>query len=94
MGTDMGVKKGMAFDIYEQRAEGGADSRFLLGEGKVEKEGLNPHEAILKVKGKNNGDKKLYELLQNADENTSIILVSKASYDFLEKSLNFLNRDN
>lgn len=94
VGTDMGAKKGMAFDIYEQRKEGGADSRFLLGEGKVEKEGLAANEAILKVKGKNNGDEKLYELLQNADENTEIVLVSKASYDILDKGLNFLNRNN
>ena len=91
-GTDMGLKKGMAFDIYEQRAEGGADSRFLLGEGKVEKDGLAPAEAILKVKGKNNGDEKLFELLQNSDENTKIVLISKASYDILDKGLNFLNR--
>lgn len=93
VGTDMGAKKGMAFDIFEQRAEGGADSRFLLGEGKVEKEGLTANEAILKVKGKNNGDEKLYELLQNMDENTKVVLVSKASYDIMEKGLNFLNRN-
>ncbi len=93
VGTDMGVKKGMAFDIYEQRSEGGADSRFLLGTGKVEKEGLKANEAVLKVKGKNDGDKKLYELLKNMDENTSIVLVSKASYDILQKGMNFLNRD-
>ncbi|MDE6403374.1 MAG: hypothetical protein K2K86_06170 [Muribaculaceae bacterium] len=94
VGTAMGVKKGMKFDIYEQRAEGGADSRFLLGEGKVEKEGLTANEAIIKVKGKDNGDEKLLDLLQNADENTKIVLISKASYDFLDKGLNFLNRDN
>lgn len=88
VGTNMGVKKGMAFDIFEQRAEGGADSRFLLGEGKVEKDGLSPTEAILKVKGKNNGDEKLYELLQNIDEDTEIVLVSKASYNLLDKVLN------
>ena len=93
VGTDMGAKKGMAFDIFEQRAEGGADSRFLLGEGKVEKDGLTANEAILKVKGKNNGDEKLYELLQNMDENTKVVLVSKASYDIMEKGLNFLNRN-
>lgn len=93
-GTDMGLKKGMTFDIFEQRAEGGADSRFLLGEGKVEKDGLTANEAILKVKGKNNGDEKLFELLQNSDENTNIVLISKASYDFLDKGLNFLNRNN
>lgn len=46
-GTDMGLKKGMAFDIFEQRSEGGSDSRFLLGEGKVEKDGLTATEAIL-----------------------------------------------
>lgn len=94
VGTDMGVKKGMNFDIFEQRAEGGAESRFLLGEGKVEKDGLTNSEAVLKVKGKNNGDEKLYELLQNADENTKIVLVSKAGYDILDKGLNFLNRNN
>ncbi len=93
VGTDMGAKKGMAFDIFEQRAEGGADSRFLLGEGKVEKDGLTANESILKVKGKNNGDEKLYELLQNMDENTKVVLVSKASYDIMEKGLNFLNRN-
>lgn len=93
VGTDMGVKKGMAFDIYVQKAEGGVDSRYLLGTGKVEKEGLSSTESILKVKGKNDGDKKLGELVKNMDEDTSIILVSKASYDILEKGLNFLNRD-
>lgn len=94
VGSDMGLKKGMVFDIFEQRAEGGADSRFLLGEGKVEKDGLTANEAILKVKGKNNGDEKLFELLQNSDENTKIVLVSKASYDILDKGLNFFNRTN
>lgn len=92
IGTDMGAKKGMVFDIYEQRAEGGADSRFLLGEGKVEKDGLTANEAILKVKGKNNGDEKLYELLQNMDGDTKVVLVSKASHDILDKGLNFFNR--
>lgn len=92
VGTDMGIKKGMNFDIFEQRAEGGADSRFLLGEGKVEKEGLTATEAILKVKGKDNGDEKLFDLLQNADENTKIVLISKASYNILDKGLNFFNR--
>lgn len=94
VGTAMGVKKGMKFDIYEQRAEGGADSRFLLGEGKVEKDGLTANEAIIKVKGKNNGDEKLLDLIQNTDENTKIVLISKASYDFLEGGLNVLNRNN
>ena len=61
--------------------------------GKVEKDGLTANEAILKVKGKNNGDEKLYELLQNMDENTKVVLVSKASYDIMEKGLNFLNRN-
>lgn len=92
VGTNMGVKKGMNFDIYEQRKEGGADARFLLGEGKAEKDGLEPDSAILKVKGKNHGDQKLYQLLQNADENTEIVLVSKATYDILDKGLNFLNK--
>ena len=31
VGTNMGVKKGMKFDIYEQRKEGDDESRFLLG---------------------------------------------------------------
>lgn len=93
IGTDMGVTKGMVFDIYEQRAEGGVDSRFLLGEGKVEKEGLTANEAIIKVEGKNDGDKKLFELLRNMDEHTQVILISKARYDILDKGLNFLNRD-
>lgn len=92
IGTDMGVTRGMVFDIYEQRAEGGADSRFLLGEGKVEKEGLTANEAIIKVQGKNDGDKKLFELLRNMDENTQVILISKARYDILDKGLEFLNR--
>jgi len=94
VGTDMGLKKGMTFDIFEQRADGGDDSRYLLGEGKVEKDGLAAKEAILKVKGKNNGDEKIYDLLQNADENTKIVLISKANYDILDKGLNFLNRNN
>lgn len=91
-GTNMGIKKGMTFDIFEQRAEGGADSRFLLGEGKVEKDGLTATSAILKVKGKNNGDEKLFELLQNADETTKVVLISKANRNFLDKGLDFLNK--
>ncbi len=94
IGTDMGLKKGMPFEIYEQRKEGGDDSRFLLGEGKVEKDGLSATEAILKVKGKNDGDEKIYTLLQNADDNTEIILISKASRDILDKGLDFLGRGN
>lgn len=93
-GTDMGLKKGMTFDIFEQRAEGGADTRLFLGEGKVEKDGLAPTEAILSVKGKNNGDERLLELIQNQDNGTKIVLVSKASYNILDKGLNFLKRDN
>lgn len=92
VGTNMGVKKGMKFDIYEQRAEGGSDSRFLLGEGSVEKDGLTANEAVIKVKGKNDGDKKLYNLLQNMDEDTKIILVSKASYDVFDKVSGFFNK--
>jgi len=94
VGTDMGLKKGMTFDIFEQRADGDDDSRYLLGEGKVEKDGLTAKEAILKVKGKNNGDEKIYDLLQNADENTKIILISKANRNFLDKTNSFLQRDN
>lgn len=94
VGTDMGAKKGMAFDIYEQQEEGGADSRYLLGEGKVEKDGLTTNEAILNVKGKNDGDKKLYELLQNLDGSTKIVLVSKATYNILERGTEFLNSNN
>lgn len=93
VGTKMGVKKGMLFDIYEQRAEGGSDSRFFLGEGKVEKDGLTADESVIKITGKNDGDKKLFELLRNMDEDTQIILISKASYDILDKGLNFLNRN-
>lgn len=93
VGTDMGVKKGMAFDIYEQRKEGGAEARFLLGEGKAEKNGLEANSAILKVKGKNDGHKKLYQLLQNADENTEIVLISKASYSILDRGTDILTRD-
>mgnify|MGYP004449213149 FL=1 len=85
VGTNMGVKKGMKFDIYEQRKEGDDESRFLLGEGKVEKDQLSETEAILKVKGKNNGDQRLFDLQQNIDENTVIVLVSKASYDIFDK---------
>lgn len=84
-GTAMGMRKGLAFDIYEQRVEGDEDSLFLLGEGKVEKDGLTASEAVLSVKGKNNGDEKLYELLQNADENTMVVLVSKTSGNIFEK---------
>lgn len=90
VGTNMGVVSGMAFDIYEQRAEGGDDSRFLLGTGKVDKNGLTANEAILKFKGKDNGDVKLFELLQNADEDTKIVCISKATYNILDKGLNFL----
>lgn len=92
VGTDMGLKKGMNFDIYEQRSDGGADSRILLGEGKVEKDGLTPGEAILKIKGKNKGDEKLATLLQNANDNIEIVAISKAGYDILDKGLNFFNR--
>lgn len=89
-GTDMGVASGMAFDIYEQRADGGDDSRFLLGTGKVEKNGLTANEAILKFKGKDNGDVKLNTLMQNADDKTKIVCISKASYNILDKGLNLL----
>lgn len=91
-GTDMGLKKGMRFDIYEQRADGDADTRFLLAEGTVEKDRLSPTEAIVKVNGKDDGEKKLYDLLQNADENTKIVLISKAHYNALDKGLNFFNK--
>ena len=84
-GTDMGVRKGMQFDIYEQRKEGGEYFRFLLGEGKVEKDQLSATEAIVKVKGKDNGDEKLFELQQNLDENTEIVLVSKTFYNVFDK---------
>ena len=46
-----------------------------------------------RVQKYSNGDEKLYELLQNMDENTKVVLVSKASYDIMEKGLNFLNRN-
>lgn len=91
-GTNMGIKKGMHLDIYEQRAEGGEDSRHLLGEATVEKDGLAATEAIVKVKGKDGGEKKLYELLQNADENTKIVLISKCHDNIFQKGLNFLSK--
>lgn len=91
VGTDMGVKEGMDFDIYEQHAEGGADSRFLLGEGKVEKKGLTANEAILKIKGKNNGAEKLFQLLQDMDGDIKVVLVSKAHYNIIEKGQNIID---
>ena len=71
--------------LKRARKEGDDESRFLLGEGKVEKDQLSETEAILKVKGKNNGDQRLFDLQQNIDENTVIVLVSKASYDIFDK---------
>ncbi len=93
IGTDMGLKKGMPFEIYEQRKEGGEDSRFLLGEASVEKDGLTASEAILKVKGKKDGDERIYTLLQNADGDTEIILVSKAKRDVFDKMGDFFGKD-
>lgn len=79
-GTAMGLRKGMIFDIYEQRKEGGDDARFLIAEGKVKGDGLIAGEAILSVKGKNDGDRRLFELIQNFNEDTDIILISKANH--------------
>lgn len=45
------------------------------------------------MKGKNDGHKKLYQLLQNADENTEIVLISKASYSILDRGTDVLTRD-
>lgn len=80
IGTYAGVKKGMLFDIYEQRKEGDDDSRFLIGEGKVKGDGLDTKEAVISIKGKNDGDKRLFDLIKNMDEGTEIILVSKANH--------------
>lgn len=93
-GSDMGLKKGMTFEIFEQRAEGGADTRLLLGEGKVEKDGLTPNSAILSIKGKNNGDVRLNTLLKNQDENIKVVLVSKAGKNIMDAIGSFLDRDN
>lgn len=80
-GTAMGVDKGMIFDIFEQRSEGGDDARFLIGEGKV-KGGLDLNECVISIKGKNDGDKKLFDLIKNLSEDTEIILISKANHGF------------
>lgn len=79
-GTAYGLRKGMIFDIYEQRKEGGDDARFLIAEGKVKGDGLTATEAILSVKGKNDGDKALYDLIKNMNEDTELILISKANH--------------
>ena len=80
IGTYAGVKKGMLFDIYEQRKEGDDDSRFLIGAGKVKGDGLDTKEAVISIKGKNDGDKRLFDLIKHMDEGTEIILVSKANH--------------
>lgn len=80
IGTALGLRKGMIFDIYEQRKEGGDDSRFLIGEGKVKGDKLLANEAIISIKGKNDGDKILFDLIQNMNEDTEIILISKANH--------------
>ncbi len=79
-GTAEGLRKGMIFDVFEQRKEGGDDARFLIAEGKVKGDGLTAGEAILSIKGKNDGDKILLDLIQNMNEDTEIILISKANH--------------
>lgn len=79
-GKTEGLRKGMIFDIFEQRKEGGDDARFLIAEGKVKGDGLTDAEAILSIKGKNDGDKILLDLIQNMNEDTDIILISKANH--------------
>lgn len=92
VGTNMGLKSGLHFDVYEQRAEGGEESRFLLGTGKVDGKDLTATEATINISGKDGGEKTLYQLIQNADENTNIVLISKAGSNFLDKTTNFLGK--
>lgn len=81
IGSNLGVQKGMMFDIYKQLKDVGEDSREFLGTGKVQKD-VEANRAYIKVKGSNDGDEKIYQLLQNStDDNVQIVVVSRAKID-------------
>lgn len=81
IGSNLGVQKGMMFDIYKQLKDVGEDSREFLGTGKVTKD-VEANRAYIKVKGSKNGDEKIYQLLQNStDDNVQIVVVSRAKID-------------
>lgn len=90
IGSTLGVEKGMMFDIYKQLKDVGEDSREFLGTGKVTKE-VEANRANIKIKGSNDGDKKIYNLLTNStDDNVQIVVVSRARIDRLEGVINGL----
>lgn len=91
IGSNVGVRKNMMFDIYVQYKDGGADSRFQLGTGKV-KDDPEAESAVVDIKGKKDGDKRMYELLQNKDENVEIVVISRAHIDRVDTMLNGLNK--
>lgn len=86
IGSNVGVRKNMMFDIYVQYKDGGADSRFQLGTGKVKGDPA-ADSAVINVKGKQDGDKRMYELLQNKDENLEIVVISRAHIDRVDQFL-------
>jgi len=75
IGSDIGVSENMKFDIYRQLKNGGPDSRELLGEATVKK--VEKNTASVKIKGAKDAGKKIAEILQNANEEENIILISR-----------------
>lgn len=78
IGSNVGVRKNMMFDIYKQIKGVGADSRVFLGTGKVS-ENPSATEAVIKIKGSKKGDEVIYDILKNAtDDSIEIIVISRA----------------
>lgn len=89
IGSNVGVRKNMMFDIYEQTLDGDAESRILLGTGKVSGDPA-ADSAIINVKGSNDGDSRLLELIQNQDGTIEAVIISRAHIDRLGTMLDNL----
>lgn len=77
IGSNLGVKKNMKFDIYKQNLSVGEDSRENIGHGEIKKD-PEQDSSILVIQ---DGGKEIATILQGDDPNVGIVVVSRGHID-------------
>lgn len=75
IGSSIGVSENMKFDIYRQLKNSSPDSRELLGEASVKK--VEQNTTSVKIKGSKDGNKKIAQIFQNANDEEIIVFISR-----------------
>lgn len=77
IGSDLGVKKNMKFDIFKQNLTIGEDSREMIGHGEVKKD-PEQGSSIFVIQ---DGGKEIATILQGDDPDIGIVVVSRGHID-------------